>query len=109
MTEQQAKDILCTAIEGGGIYYWMSEECQNIIVDRSEKFGEESVNIDEWFYISISFEYEEKMYKVHYSDMMKKANEFIKKYPRLPIDDNHDAISADAFFQFCAFNEIIFG
>ena len=56
MTEQQAKDILCTAIEGG-IFYWIREECENIIVDRSEKFGDRNESIDEWFYISISFEY----------------------------------------------------
>ena len=66
-------------------------------------------NISYVNHITKDLDYNEKMYKVHYSDMMKKADEFRRKYPRLPIDDNHDELSADAFFQFCAFNEIIFG
>lgn len=101
MTRENAQYIMSTAIESG-IAYWMNEECSHIRVYRTEAE-------DDWWYTSVSFVYEGKDYHVSLEIMEETATEFSDKYPHLPINDDHDSISADAFFQYCAFRDIVFG
>lgn len=110
---KEARDLMCTAVEGG-IGYWLNEDsgegCSDIVIEKSEKFGDDNADTDEWYYISVAFTYEGRRRKVSTADMIVYAPVFSKKYPHLPIDYRHDAIGADAMFQFCAFNgEVIFG
>ena len=113
ITMKEARDLMCAAVEGG-IGYWINEDagegCTDVEVVKSEKFGDDSADLDEWYYGMVSFTYEGTRHCVSTADLIIAAPVFSKKYPHLPIDYRHDAISADALFQFCAFKgEVIFG
>lgn len=114
-TLSDAKYVMIAAIEGG-IDYWLYQDSevddnpsnQNLIKGGDWESTESSV--EESYYFGVEFDFEGKHYKVTIEDFVEKAEEFSKKFPRLPIDlDSHDALSADAFFQYCAFGEIVFG
>lgn len=98
LSKDMAKDILSTAIESG-IAYWMNEDSENVSLKRDTDLE----------YKSISFDLEKKHYEITPASLIKVAKEFAEKYPHLPVDDNYDACSADALFQYAAFNEIIYG
>lgn len=102
MTLETAKDLMSTAIESG-IAYWVNEECSKVSVIRK---GEG----DNWYYARVNFTYGGKKYNVTLAGMREMADKFSTRYPHLPITSmDHDSISADAFFQYCAFQDIVFG
>ena len=103
MTIENAKNLMSTAIESG-ISYWMNDECTDVDVIIKD------VMTPNRYYSRVDFKFEGKNYQVSLADMTRLADKFIKTFPHLPLGDTtHDSVSADAFFQFCAFGDIILG
>ena len=116
LTMDQVKDIMSTAIESG-IAYWMNEDCSNVEIKKSEGFGV-SENIDDWVYLSVSFDWEDAHYDVTLEEMLDKFDAFSIEFSNEEVydgfvnrllTDNYDAGDADVYFQFCAFGEVVYG
>jgi hypothetical protein len=103
MTRENAKNLMSTAIESG-IAYWMNDECIDVEVVSKD------VMTPNRYYARVDFKFEGKKYQVSLADMVRLADKFIETFPHLPIEDmTYDSVSADAFFQYCAFGDIFFG
>jgi hypothetical protein len=114
ITDEQFKDMLCCACEGGS-NYWIEKVDIESRPKQAEYWHESPVYGGHLaFHISEDEPIKDKgsVYKLTKDNLEKGAQIMADKYPHHFADwmnDNSDAITGDVFLQCCLFGEAIFG
>jgi hypothetical protein len=108
--EQDIKDLLCNAIEGGSNYWCNFMDRMGGISPKVAPYRQD-VPFVEGGWLEVVDE-EGKAYRLDRAAIEKGMNIFADKYPKHFADfinENADATTGDVFLQCCVFGEAIYG
>lgn len=116
---QLARDVLSNCVEVASGYWLGGEDTRHVKVGRSENFGKGNVPLHEWYYTKVSFESnhdgeEYKKYEVTPDKLLECMGAFLRACPHFAhcyVGEEYegDAESDDAWFQFAAFGDVVYG
>lgn len=108
--DQDIKDLLCNAIEGGSNYWCASMDRKGGITQAQAEYRQD-VPFVEGGWLEVVDE-EGKEHRLDRAAIEKGMNIFAEKYPKDFADfigDNADAGTGDVFLQCCIFGDAIYG
>lgn len=110
VTEEQLKDLLCTAFEGGS-NYWVECARRHEAKDTTRAEYIFEVPFTPGNYIELET-IDEELKTLKHEDLEKGLKIMAEKYPHHMSDlmnDNADAGTGDTYLQCCVFGEAIYG
>ena len=110
VTDEQLKDLLCCAFEGGS-NYWIDYARRHEAKDTRAEFIFE-VPFTPNNYVELRPLEEEESVNLTYESLKEGLRIMAEQYPHHMSDllnDNADATTGDAYLQCCVFGEVIYG
>lgn len=111
--EQDLRDLLCNAIEGGSNYWCSSMDRQGGISTTLAPYRQDVPFVPGgWLEVCDGEDQSRSPIRLDREAIIKGLNIFATKYPRHFgnfINDNADAETGDVFLQCCCFGEAIYG